>query len=132
YRAKFGATDVYRTQFTRDGHGRITQKVETIQGVTDTYVYSYAVIGRLTGVVKNGTTVIAYTYDANSNRTSYSGPFGNVAAGQVSVDAQDRTTNYGANAYTYNALGDETTKANGAGTTIYSYDEFGNLTHASL
>jgi RHS repeat-associated protein len=132
YRAKVGAADVYRTQFTRDALGRITQKIETIQGVTDTYVYSYDVSGRLIGVVKNGMTSSAYTYDVNSNRTSYTGPLGTVTLAQVTVDSQDRMTKYGVNTYTYNAHGDLTSKVNGAGTTNYTYDEFGNLTRVVL
>src|SRR6185295_18588721 len=69
-----------------------------------------------------------YTYDANSNRTSHTAPFGTVTPAQIQVDGQDRMTKYGANTYTYNAHGDLTSKVDGAGTTNYTYDEFGNLT----
>jgi RHS repeat-associated protein len=132
YRAKVGATDLYRTQFTRDALGRIAQKIETIQGVTDTYVYNYDIGGRLIGVVKNGVINTAYTYDPNSNRTSYTGPLGTIVPAQVNIDAQDRTSKYGANTYTFDAHGDITAKIDSSGTTTYTYDEFGNLTQVVL
>lgn len=47
------------------------EKVETVEGVTDTYEYFYDIAGRLTDVLKNSVSVGSYTYDSNSNRTSY-------------------------------------------------------------
>jgi RHS repeat-associated protein len=131
-RVRFNATDVYRAQFTRDALGRATRKVETIGNVTDTYDYAYDVAGRLVAVTRNGVASAAYAYDGNSNRTSYAGLLGSVPAAQVEVDAQDRLTRYGANAYTYDANGTLATKVTAAGTTTYSYDELGNLTRVAL
>jgi RHS repeat-associated protein len=131
-RVRFNATDVYRAQFTRDALGRPTRKLETIGNVTDTYDYAYDVAGRLVAVTRNGVASAAYAYDGNSNRTSYAGLLGSVPAAQVQVDAQDRLTRYGANAYTYDANGTLATKATAAGTTTYSYDELGNLTRVVL
>jgi RHS repeat-associated protein len=71
-------------------------------------------------------------YDVNSNRIGYAGLLGNVPSAQVELDAQDRLTRYGANAYTYDANGTLATKVTAAGTTTYSYDEFGNLTRVVL
>lgn len=132
YRVRVGGIDVYRTQFNLDALGRITQKIEMTQGVTDTYDYSYDMAGRLIGVVKNGIVNSAYTYDSNSNRISYTGPFGSISPAQVIVDAQDQTTGYGGSAYTYNAHGDLTAKFNAADSTTYNYDELGNLTRVVL
>ena len=132
FRLKVGSADAYRAQFTRDALGRVTQKIETIQGVADTYGYSYDLGGRLVGVTRNGMSSAAYTYDANSNRASYAGPFGNIPAAQVTVDAQDRLLIYGGNHYAYNSFGQLTSKSNASGTTSYTYDEFGNLTHVAL
>ena len=132
YRMKVGTADTYRAQLTRDAVGRVTQKVETIQGAATTYGYSYDLAGQLVGVTKSGVPTGSYTYDTNSNRASYSGSFGNVPAGQITVDAQDRLLIYGANNYAYNAYGQLTSKANAGGTTSYTYDEFGNLTHVVL
>jgi YD repeat-containing protein len=129
YHASVGANTLYRAQFTRDALGRITQKVETINGATDTYTYAYDLAGRLSGANRN-TTSIAYGYDANSNRVSYSGPLGNVAG--ATYDAQDRLVQYGPTTYAYNNNGDLATRTQGANTTQFTYDEFGNLTRVLL
>ena len=65
-----GGTSKYSYTLTRDLAGRITQKVETVDGVTDTYYYGYDSNGRLTEVKKNGMVVETYTYDANGNRVT--------------------------------------------------------------
>jgi hypothetical protein len=54
YTAKVSGSAVFSTTFTRDNLGRITQKVETIGGVTDTYDYTYDPAGQLQQVNKNG------------------------------------------------------------------------------
>src|SRR5207249_6984951 len=56
YTANVSGTPVLDVQYTRDKLGRITQTVETIGGVTDTFVYTYDTAGRLTDVTKNGAT----------------------------------------------------------------------------
>src|SRR5437867_4873731 len=48
YTANVSGAPVLDVQYTRDKLGRITQKVETIGGVTDTFVYTYDTAGRLT------------------------------------------------------------------------------------
>lgn len=129
YQVSVSGGQVYRTQFTRDALGRITQKVETINGVTDTYAYTYDLAGRLLTANKNATP-IGYVYDANSNRTSYAGPLGNVSS--TTYDAQDRLVQYGATSNTYNNHGDLVTRTQGASSTQYTYDELGNLTRVVL
>lgn len=131
HRAQVSGADVYRAELTRDALGRITQKIETILGTADTYDYTYDLAGRLTGVTKNAV-AMAYTYDDNGNRESYTGPLGNVAAVDTVYDAQDRLTQYGATSFTYDQHGDLATKVTGAATTTYTYDEFGNLTRVVL
>jgi RHS repeat-associated protein len=129
YQASFAGVPVYRAQMLRDALGRVTQKTETIGGVTDTHVYTYDLAGRLAGVVRNGTPT-SYAYDANSNRTATSGPLANVAA--AVYDAQDRLLQYGAVAYTYDRHGDLSSRTQAGATTQYGYDEFGNLTRVVL
>ena len=65
-----------------------------------------------------------YGYDADDNRTSYSGVNGSVSA---TYDAQDRMLTYGATSYTYTANGELLDKTDASGTTIYAYDALGNL-----
>lgn len=129
YTANYNTTPLYDITFSRDNLGRISQKVETIGGVTDTYVYSYDLAGRLIGVAKNGTTIAAYTYDSNGNRLSFTGPGGTVNG---SYDNQDRLLQYGTASYTYTANGELLSKTNGGQTTSYVYDELGNLMAVTL
>ena len=129
YSASYNAALIFDQQFTRDNLGRITQKIETIGGVTDTYVYSYDLAGRLTGVTKNGTSTASYTYDTNGNRASVTNSGGTVNG---SYDAQDRMTQYGTATYAYSANGELQTKTNGAQVTTYQYDELGNLLSVGL
>jgi RHS repeat-associated protein len=103
------------------------QEPKTIDGVTDTYAYTYDTAGRLIEVQKNGTTVSAYTYDANSNRLTGPG-----LSTPATYDAQDRLLTYGTAAYSYTANGELLTKTVGSQQTTYAYDAFGNLRSALL
>ena len=107
----------YAAQYTRDKLGRITQKVETIGGVTTTFDYDYDLAGRLIQVQQNGSTTASYTYDSNGNRLSGPG-----LTSAPAYDAQDRLTQYGANRYTYTANGELATKTVGSNITTYTYD----------
>ncbi len=129
YSAAHNATPLYSFQVERDRLGRITRKVETIGGATAVYSYTYDLVGRLASVIKNGLTTEAYTYDANDNRLSASGP-GGVVTGVY--DAQDRLMQYGAATYQYTAVGELATKTAGAQITLYDYDELGNLLGVTL
>jgi RHS repeat-associated protein len=132
YTANVSGAPIFSSTFTRDKLGRITQKVETIQGVTDTYDYTYDPAGRLQEVRKNGTTQAVYGYDSNGNRVTYT----SAATGTINgaYDAQDRLTSYGQLAFTYTTNGDLLTKSNPAlgQTASFVYDVLGNLKSASL
>jgi RHS repeat-associated protein len=127
YQAQTDTTSLFAVDYVRDLLGRITQKTETISGVTDTYAYTYDTAGRLTEVKKNGTTISTYTYDANSNRLT--GPGLNTS---VTYDAQDRLLTSGAATYAYTANGELLSKTVGEQTTTYAYDVLGNLLHVTL
>ena len=129
YSATYSGTEFFSTQFTRDKIGRIVNKTETIEGVTNTYVYTRDLAGRLTGVELNGARIAAYSYDPNGNRLSFTDPGGTIAG---TYDAQDRLVQYGSTIYTYTANGELLTKTTSTGTTTYSYDELGNLTRVNL
>jgi RHS repeat-associated protein len=129
YSASFNAISLYATTYAYDKLGRITQKVETIGGATNTYDYTYDLAGRLSAVRLNTVTISAYSYDSNSNRASLSTPGGTTTA---TYDAQDRVTAYGAATHAYNAAGELQSKIVGAQTTTYSYDVIGNLRSVAL
>jgi len=124
YTANVSGAPVFSVTYTRDKLGRITQKVETIQGVTDTYDYLYDQAGRLKEVKKNGTVAATYNYDTNGNRLSLVTPSGTTTG---TYDAQDRLTQYGSTSYGYSANGELQSTTTGGQTTTYSYDVLGNL-----
>jgi RHS repeat-associated protein len=125
YSASYNSSPLYAFTLTRDLRGRITRKVETTNGATNTYDYTYDVLGRLTQVQKNGSSLASYTYDANGNRTGASGE-------AASYDVQDRLASRGATTYTYSAAGERLSKTSGGQTTSYTYDEVGNLLTVTL
>ncbi len=131
FTASQSSTTIYDAQFTRDKLGRITQKVETIDGVTSTYGYTYDQAGRLTDVTWDGTFTSHYEYDSNGNRLSDTSP-GATFTG--TYDAHDRLLSYGPYTYTYTANGELASKTDTSTneTTTYQYDELGNLLRVML
>jgi len=132
--ASFASSAPFSTSYIRDKLGRITQKVETIQGVTTTTDYVYDLAGRLTGVSENGVAVSVYGYDANGNRINGFNKAGGILA---YYDAQDRLTSWNGTSYTYTANGELASKRHSlAGgnpqVTTYQYDVLGNLMSATL
>src|SRR6266704_6603161 len=122
---------LFDVQYTRDKLGRITQKVETIGGSTNTFIYTYDTAGRLIDVNLNGATAGHYTYDSNGNRLSQTDQTGTVNG---TYDAQDRLTQYGNLQLAYTANGELLTKNNSVlgQTASYTYDVLGNLKSATL
>lgn len=112
--------DLYAVNYTRDALGRITGKVETIEGATTTYDYAYDPAGRLSEVKTNGASTGSYSYDTNGNRSD------------GTYDAQDRLLSDGSATYTYTANGELLTRTDASGTTTYSYDVLGNLIQVIL
>ena len=131
YVARYSGTEILAIHYSRDKVGGITEKSETISGVTNTYAYAYDLAGRLTEFRKNGTIVSGCTYDSNGNRLSYTGPDGTVTG---SYDNQDRLLQYDNIACTYTPNGElqkETNTKTGQ-TTTYQYDALSNLTGLTL
>jgi RHS repeat-associated protein len=83
----------------------------------------------LTEVRTDGAVTGSYSYDANGNRTSYSGILGSASG---TYDAQDRMLAYGGATYAYSANGELTSKTDASGTTHHSYDVLGNLRQVVL
>ncbi|MGH8715837.1 MAG: RHS repeat-associated core domain-containing protein [Burkholderiales bacterium] len=120
---------LYAAEYTRDPLGRLTQKTETLWGVTATDTYTYDVAGRLIAVARNRRHLATYTYDVNGNRLRAAGPKGTVTA---SYDAQDRLLRYGRTTYTYTPSGELRSRTTNGQTTTYDYDALGNLLGVTL
>ncbi|HEX6940998.1 MAG TPA: carboxypeptidase regulatory-like domain-containing protein, partial [Longimicrobiales bacterium] len=120
--ARFGASELYRAEYTRDDLGRITGLTETVQGVRATLTFAYDSAGRLKEVTRDGVVVEAYRHDANGNRLRATYPTGTLVG---TYDAQDRLLSYGGASYTYAPGGELETKVEGSDTTRYTYDQLG-------
>jgi RHS repeat-associated protein len=129
YTSAFDGNSLYEVRYTRDPLGRLTEKQETIVGMTITYGYTYDPAGRLQEVRQNGVTVASYTYDANGNWLTFTSATG---ALEGYYDAQDRLTQYGSATYSYSANGELRSKTIGGQTTTYDYDALGNLLAVTL
>ena len=130
------ANSIFGFDLNRDNTGRITQKVETVSGVSHIYTFAYDANGRLVEVDKDGVLVEHYTYDLNGNRLT-------TLTETASYDSQDRLTGHGGESYTFNADGHlfkrgsdtfqhsargELLSATIGGSTItYSYDGLGRM-----
>ena len=125
----YNTTPLVAEQYTRDQLGRITRRVETIDGVTTTFDYGYDPAERLFEVKQNGTTTASYGYDSNGNRASVTRA---AVITNGAYDDQDRLTQYGDITYNYTANGELQTKTVGNQTTTYIYDEVGNLMSVTL
>jgi len=86
--ASYGGTPFYEVVYIRDKLGRITQKAETIEGLTTTFDYGYDQGNRLIEVRKDGSLTQSWDYDGNGNRIQTLGQ--DVAT----YDAQDRLLSY--------------------------------------
>jgi RHS repeat-associated protein len=142
YTASISGNPIFSVTYTRDALGRIEAKTEAIQGVTDTYEYGYDQAGRLTDVTKNSTPVAHYEYDSNGNRVPDADNDGNKTFNQAGTllsatyDDQDRlvSSTLGPSTfdYQYTANGELLSKTDASGTTAYTNDVLGNLTHVEL
>ena len=122
YTANISGSPVFSTSFVRDILGRISQKTETVQGVTHVFDYIYDTAGRLEEVKEDNVVKATYTYDSNGNRLNNGAVY----------DDQDRLTSTSTATYTYTANGELLTKTDASGTTTYNYDVLGNLISVSL
>ncbi len=127
--ATYNSNPLYHTFYQRDQLGRITQKAETLEGITTTIDYRYDVAGRLVEVKQDGMITEAYTYDENGNRLS-----ADTSNGLVNglYDEQDRLSQYGNATYTYTDNGELRHKDDNGQLTEYHYDVLGNLRSVQL
>ena len=129
YQATAGVAVLLDQQYTRDALGRVSQKVEMIDGTTTIFDYTYDATGQLTQVTQDGSIVTTYTYDPNGNREQQGGPGGAVTG---TYDTQDRLLSWGNATYTYTANGELNSKTVGSQTTTYAYDVLGDLLTVTL
>lgn len=129
YHADFNGTTLLSFNDTRDAVGRITTRVEVVEGVSRTLEYRYDAVGQLIEVQRDGVIVATYEYDSNGNRLSYTNADGTVTG---EYDAHDRLTQYGTTTYTYTLAGELQSKTDANGTTTYHYDALGNLRSVEL
>jgi RHS repeat-associated protein len=122
--ATVNGAPAFSTEYVRDAIGRVTEKTETIEGVTTVYGYHYDAVGRLDEVKTNSTVTARYRYDENGNRLSKWTPDGEETG---TYDAQDRMVTYGGASYEYTPNGELRSKTENGATTHYTYDELGNL-----
>jgi RHS repeat-associated protein len=129
--ALFGTNLIFDTGYSYDDLGRIIQKVEFMEGASQTITYSYDAAGRLTEVKTNGVVTEAYGYDANGNRLTATVAGLTVSGG---YDAQDRLNQYGNLSYIYTNNGElaSVTDTVTSEVTLYSYDVLSNLVSATL
>ena len=129
YTAKFSGTEIYYEHYTYNKLGWITDLERRQNGFNEDLHYEYDDRGRLIEVWRGGALESSYTYDANSNRLSYTGPLGNAAG---TYDQRDRMLTYGGATYSWSEAGELQSKTEGGFTTTYDYDVFGNLRKVEL
>jgi len=124
YTATFEGQVLFETEYQRDALGRITSMTERILDDTKTRRFEYDSSGRLEKEFENGQMIAQYHYDSNGNRTRLTTTEGIINS---SHDAQDRHISRGDETYSYNNLGQLKEVKSNQETTIYQYDELGNL-----
>ncbi|HUU04147.1 MAG TPA: RHS repeat-associated core domain-containing protein [Myxococcota bacterium] len=127
--AEHQGTTLMDVSYVRDKLGRITELSETIEGTTSHTSYLYDLAGRLEEVVRDGVTAATYQYDSNGNRLQADDDFGTASG---SYDEQDRLLSYGAADYTWTDAGDLQGRTEGGQSTVYNYDDLGNLRSVTL
>jgi RHS repeat-associated protein len=117
---------------TRDNKGRITQKTETVDGITSHYDYSYDPMGRLLTVTKDSTLVEEYQYGLNGARTYEMNSLRDIAGRTFVYSDEDHLLTAGTTTYQYNVDGFLTTKTQEMDITTYDYSSRGELLSVML
>jgi RHS repeat-associated protein len=128
-RAAFDGKEILAIHYARDLLGRITRKVETIEGGVTIYTYEYDPADRLADARVDGALVAHYEYDPSGNRLACHRPGGLTHA---AYDDQDQLLQSGAAAYCHTANGERSSRTIEGHTDTFEYDAFGNLRSVSL
>ncbi|HEV2815303.1 MAG TPA: RHS repeat-associated core domain-containing protein, partial [Solirubrobacteraceae bacterium] len=123
-------SQIYAADLARDAGGRLVSEMTSTEAGASTRTYAYDGAGRLASATTDGQAV-SYSYDANGNRLSTTGPAGTTTA---DYDAQDRLTRWGAQTYAYTASGELRTATDGVtgDVTTYEWDRQGTLMRVDL
>jgi RHS repeat-associated protein len=125
YVASLNNTSLWSMSLSYDLINRLTNKVETLGGVTRTVGYVYDLAGRLAQVWQGGVLAASYTYDANGNRLTCD-------AESATYDVQDRVQTYAGTTFGWSPNGNLQSQTNGNQVTTYTYDLRGHLTAVGL
>jgi RHS repeat-associated protein len=117
---------------TRNNNGRITNKSETVGGISSDYIYTYDPMGRLLTVTKDNTLVEQYQYNANGTRIYEMNSLRGISGRNFSYDNEDHMLTAGSAVYSYNLDGFLTAKTDGSDVTTYDYSSRGELLTVTL
>jgi len=116
----------------QDDNGQITQKIETVDGTTSNYDYTYDPMGRLITVTKDSTLVEEYDYDLNGTRNFEMNTFRGIAGRNFTYSDEDHLLTAETISYQYDVDGFLTTKTDGTDVTTYNYSSRGELLSVNL
>jgi len=118
----------------QDDNGQITQKIETVDGNTSTYDYTYDPMGRLLTVTKDGTgtPVEEYDYDIKGTRIYEMNSLRGIAGRSFTYSDEDHILTAGTASYQYDVDGFLTTRTDGAEVTTFNYSSRGELLDVNL
>jgi RHS repeat-associated protein len=117
---------------TRNKNGRIINKIETVEGMTSNYVYTYDSMGRLLTVIKDDTLVEEYQHDSVGRRTYEMNVPKGISGRAFAYSDEDHLVTAGDTTYQYNEDGFLTTKTQGPHVTTYNYSSMGELISVNL
>ena len=118
---------LYTWNVCRDDAGRITEKTETINGISIDYGYSYDTMGRLLTVTRDGTLAAEYRYNPDGTRSYEMNTARGIAGRTFAYSDEDHLLTAGDGSYQYDVDGFLTTKTEGTDTTLYQYGSRGEL-----
>ena len=116
----------------RDNNGRISQKTETVAGISSDYGYTYDANGRLLTVTKDGTLVEEYQYNAAGSRSYEMNSLRGITGRSYMYSDEDHLLSAGNVSYQYDPDGFLTSKTNGTDITRYDYSSRGELLSVTL